>query len=68
MDGAVAGVHCCGNTDWTILIDAGVDMINFDAFEYGETIALYPDAVKGFLLQGRTAGLGHSSHVDKGPR
>jgi hypothetical protein len=51
-DGAVAGVHCCGNTDWTILIDAGVDLINLDAFGYGETIALYPAAVNKFITGG----------------
>jgi hypothetical protein len=51
-DGGIAGVHCCGNTDWSILIDAGVDMINFDAYEYGETIALYPEAMKAFLGKG----------------
>jgi hypothetical protein len=51
-DGALAGVHCCGNTDWSILIDAGVDMVNFDAFGFGETIALYPDAVRGFVEKG----------------
>jgi hypothetical protein len=51
-DGAVAGVHCCGNTDWTIQIDAGVDLINFDAFGYGETIALYPEAVNKFVAGG----------------
>jgi hypothetical protein len=51
-DGAIAGVHCCGNTDWTILIDAGVDLINFDAFGYGETIALYPAAVNKFVALG----------------
>ena len=45
-EGALAGVHCCGNTEWSILIDAGVDIVNFDAFDYGETIALYPEAVK----------------------
>lgn len=31
-DGALAGIHCCGNTEWSILIDAGVDIVNFDAF------------------------------------
>ncbi|MRR36243.1 hypothetical protein EG829_16520 [bacterium] len=51
-EGAIAGVHCCGNTDWGILIDAGVDLINLDAFSYGETIALYPDAVRKFMEDG----------------
>lgn len=51
-DNAVAGIHCCGNTEWSILIDAGVDMVNFDAFEFGETIAMYADSVKEHLAQG----------------
>jgi hypothetical protein len=49
---ALAGTHCCGNTEWTILIDAGVDVISFDAFQYGETIGYYPDQVKTFLEKG----------------
>ncbi len=52
MDGGLAGVHCCGNTDWSILIDAGVDMVNLDAYGFGETIALYPGPVKAFLGRG----------------
>jgi hypothetical protein len=51
-DGALAGVHCCGNTEWSILIDAGVDIVNFDAFDYGETIAMYPEHVKRHLEGG----------------
>lgn len=51
-DGGLAGIHCCGNTEWSILIDAGVDIVNFDAFEFGETIAMYPDAVKTHLNRG----------------
>ncbi len=51
-DGALAGIHCCGNTEWSILIDAGVDIVNFDAFEFGETIAMYPDHVKAHLARG----------------
>ena len=46
---ALAGIHCCGNTEWSIPIDAGVDIVNFDAFSYGETIAMYPDAVRALL-------------------
>jgi methionine synthase II (cobalamin-independent) len=51
-DNGIAGVHCCGNTEWSILIDAGVDIVNFDAFGYGETIAMYPEAVKTHLERG----------------
>ncbi len=51
-DNGLAGIHCCGNTEWSILIDAGVDIVNFDAFEYGETIAIYSGHVKKHLEQG----------------
>ncbi len=60
-EGALAGVHCCGNTEWSILMDAGVDIVNFDAFDYGETIALYPEAVKRPSGGGQGSGLGHRS-------
>jgi methionine synthase II (cobalamin-independent) len=51
-EGALAGTHCCGNTEWSILIDAGVDIISFDAFEFGETIAYYSEQVNKFLEDG----------------
>jgi methionine synthase II (cobalamin-independent) len=51
-DNALAGIHCCGNTEWSILIDSGVDIVNFDAFEFGETIAMYADSVKAHLERG----------------
>ena len=57
-EGALAGIHCCGNTEWSILIDAGVDIVNFDAFGYGETIAIYADSVKTHLEQGNMLAWG----------
>jgi hypothetical protein len=57
-EGALAGVHCCGNTEWPILIDAGVDILNFDAFDYGDTILLYPDAFKAYLKAGKALAFG----------
>jgi hypothetical protein len=48
----VPGIHCCGNTEWTIPIDAGVAIINFDAYQYGDSIGLYPGPVKNFLEKG----------------
>jgi methionine synthase II (cobalamin-independent) len=57
-DGGYAGIHCCGNTEWSILTDAGVDMVNFDAFEYGETISLYGKDVKAHLEKERMLAWG----------
>jgi hypothetical protein len=51
-DGALVGIHCCGNTEWSILMDAGVDIVNFDAFAFADTLALYPDHVKAHLARG----------------
>jgi methionine synthase II (cobalamin-independent) len=45
----VSGVHCCGNTDWSVLLATSVDVLSLDAYEYGETISLYPDEVKAFF-------------------
>ncbi|MFO7903431.1 MAG: hypothetical protein ACQESR_07145 [Planctomycetota bacterium] len=51
-DNALAGIHCCGNTEWAVPIDSGADIVNFDAFEFGETIAMYPDSVKSLFARG----------------
>ena len=50
--GAIAGIHCCGNTEWSMLADAGCDIISFDAFEFGHTISLYPETIGPFLQRG----------------
>jgi hypothetical protein len=57
-DGAIAGIHCCANTEWSILIDAGVDVVSFDAFEFGETLAMYPDHVRPHLEEGKAIAWG----------
>jgi hypothetical protein len=51
-EGTLAGVHCCGNTEWSIPIDTGAEIVNFDAYQYGETIAMYPDHVRRHLEGG----------------
>jgi len=51
-NGSLAGVHCCGNTEWTILVDSGVDIVSFDAYDFGETIAYYPKPMAEFLERG----------------
>jgi methionine synthase II (cobalamin-independent) len=48
----LAGVHCCGNTDWSMLTDSGINIINFDAFEFQERFVLYADSLNSFLKRG----------------
>ncbi|MCD4784965.1 MAG: hypothetical protein K8T10_14220 [Candidatus Eremiobacteraeota bacterium] len=50
--GALVGVHCCGNTDWSILFDSGCDIISLDAYEYGRNFMLYRDHIKDFIENG----------------
>ena len=43
------GVHCCGNTDWSVLLGTSTDILSFDAYNYAESLTLYPAEVKRFL-------------------
>ncbi len=46
------GVHCCGNTDWSLLLSTSLDILNFDAYNYVYTLALYPEELKAFVGRG----------------
>ena len=45
----IKGVHCCGNTDWSALLGTSLDILSFDAYNYAESLSLYPKEVKAFL-------------------
>jgi methionine synthase II (cobalamin-independent) len=49
---ALAGVHCCGNTDWSVLLATQVDILNLDAYNYLDYLALYPMEIREFLDRG----------------
>ncbi len=51
--GALAGVHVCANTDWSLLLESNVDIVNFDAHGYFDKLILYADHLKRFLASGR---------------
>ncbi|MFZ5857905.1 MAG: hypothetical protein ACOYZ6_13830 [Chloroflexota bacterium] len=51
-EGALVGVHCCGNTDWSILLESQADILNLDAYEFLENLALYPAELRLFLDRG----------------
>jgi methionine synthase II (cobalamin-independent) len=54
LEGVAArtGVHCCGNTDWSVLFGSNIDIVNYDAFSFLETIFYYPEDLIRFLGRG----------------
>jgi len=51
-EGGVAGIHCCANTDWGVLLASNVDILNLDAYGYIENLALYPAELREYLDRG----------------
>jgi hypothetical protein len=48
----LAGIHCCGNTDWSILLNTSIDILSLDAYDYAETLTQYAGDVTHFLQRG----------------
>jgi hypothetical protein len=46
------GIHCCGNTDWSVVLKASLDILSFDAYNYAQSLTLYPKEVKRFMDRG----------------
>jgi methionine synthase II (cobalamin-independent) len=45
-------IHCCGNTDWSLLLATSMDILSFDAHSYAVNLALYPEEIAAFLARG----------------
>ena len=58
LEGAMAGVHCCGNTDWSLLLSTSIDFLNLDAYNCLEQLALYPEELRAFLDRGGVVAWG----------
>ena len=54
MDGisGLRGAHCCGNTDWSLLLETPLDVLSLDAYSYALSLSLYPKEVSDFLERG----------------
>jgi hypothetical protein len=46
------GVHCCGNTDWALLLSTPIDILSFDSYGYFDSLRLYAPALAAFLDRG----------------
>jgi methionine synthase II (cobalamin-independent) len=54
IDGLPArrGIHICGNTDWSVPFQSDIDIVNYDAFSYLDTIFYFNEDLKEFLDRG----------------
>lgn len=69
-EGGLAGIHVCGNTDWSLALESSVDVISFDAYTYFDRFILYPDLIRRFMAAGRLLAWGivpslNTEHIDK---
>jgi len=63
--GALSGIHCCGKTDWDIAIESSVDIINFDAYFYSQSVGVYSKKLEKFLTDGGFLAFGIVPTLDK---
>ena len=52
------GLHCCGNTNWSVLLDTKIDILSFDAYNYASSLSTHSDKVKSFLDGGGSIAWG----------
>lgn len=57
-EGALAGLHCCGNTDWPLLLTRELDILNFDAYNFAKEFSLYGADIDKYLARGSSLAWG----------
>lgn len=57
-EGALVGIHCCGNTDWSIILETNLDILSFDAFEFLDSLFIYKDSLNKFIQRGGVLACG----------
>jgi len=48
----IKAIHCCANTDWSLVLETDIDILNFDAYSYADNLFLYSEKVIDFLDKG----------------
>lgn len=56
--GALAGIHVCANTDWSLVLESGADIVSFDAYSYFDRFILYDRQIRDFLSAGKLVAWG----------
>ncbi|MCQ4574143.1 MAG: hypothetical protein NOU37_02695 [Candidatus Brocadiales bacterium] len=50
--GAMAAIHCCGNTDWDMVLGTELDILSFDAFIFMDKVLAYSANIQEFVGRG----------------
>lgn len=48
----LSGIHICGATDWSMIMQTGIKVIHFDAYQFFSNMLAYASELKQFLLNG----------------
>lgn len=64
-NGALCAIHCCGKCDWSILVEAGIDIINFDGYFFAQNLSLYSEDLRTFIENGGKIAWGLVPTLDK---
>jgi hypothetical protein len=59
------GAHCCGSTDWSLLLKSSTDILSFDTYNYADSLSCYPAEVKAFLERGGSIAWGIVTNEDE---
>jgi hypothetical protein len=57
-EGALVGLHCCGNTRWEALLELGLDLLSFDVRLSLDALLDVPGPLLAFLRGGGVLSLG----------
>lgn len=64
LQGALSAIHCCGKCDWRVPIKTEVNIINFDAYTYGQNFNAYHKEISKFLNNGGKIAWGFVPTLD----
>ncbi len=67
QENSYVAIHCCENTDWSMLLATDIDILSFDAYSFFDKLLLYAESLKGFIARGGILawGLIPTSHPDR---
>jgi len=54
----LSGIHICGATDWSIIMETGIRVIHFDSHRFFPNMLAYASELKKFFLNGGILGWG----------